>query len=596
VQSTQHTYASAGTYTVTLSVKDTGGLTSAPKTQSITVAAPAVTTVESRVAASSDDAEQRVSTASVNLTSSDLELIQDSQDQIVGMRWPRLAIPQGATITAAWIQFVSKEAWSVATNLTIKAQAVDNAAAFTSTSNNVSSRPVTSASVSWAPVAWAVGDASVNQRTPDLSALVQEVVSRPSWVSGNAFAIIVGGSGHRTAWAYDGSDTRAPLIHVEYASARTPPPTDSPPVAKLAVTQAASPPLTVSASAIGSTDGDATPIASYTFSWGDGTAATVVSAPAQTTTHSYASAGPYTVSLTANDTAGLTSAPVTASINVTAPASGNVAVYVGYYDTHHPGLTQPKPSPWQGAAGVTFVGKDDDGKGNWDTCALRVDNLTGSSMTVTVTCDIGSNNYSLWGSRTVPANGTLILAQTAFQNFDGSDTSPAGCFGCDPSLCLTKVVSTIPIVHVTAGGTTTNYFDNTQVLNTRGADGAGCPFTGDRNDESRQWKQVGTTKSEVEGSDDRNGDVVPTRMTFDAPAPNPVRGWVAFRFALPTASRAFVGLYDVAGRLVRTVLDRDMPAGIFQRGLNLSDVRPGVYYCLLQTPYGNARRSVVVSR
>jgi PKD repeat protein len=599
-QTASHTYASAGTYTVSLTAKDTGGLMSSPATKSITVSAGTVTTVESRVAASADDAEQTVSNGSVNLTSSDLELIQDSSNQVVGMRWPGLAIPQGATITAAWIQFVSKEAWSVATSLTLKAQAADNAGTFTSTTSNVSSRPVTNNGASWVPVAWAVGDAGANQKTPDLSAVVQEVVSRPGWTSGNALAIIVNGSGHRTAWAYDGSPTQAPLLHVEFTSnGSQPPPTDNPPVAKLAVSQAASPPLTVSASGAGSTDSDQTPIASYSFTWGDGSSATAVNAPTQTATHTYSSAGTYTVTLTAKDTGGLTSSPVTASVTVTPPSGGgggNVAVYVGYYDTHHPSYTKTKPSPWLGASGVTFVGKDDDGKGNWDSSALRVDNLTGSSMTVTVTCDIGSNHYALWGSRTIPANGMLIMAQTAFQNFDGSDTSPAGCYGCDPKLCLTQVVSTIPVIHVTAGGTTTNYYDNTQVLNTKGADGAGCPDTGGtRNDESQQWKQIGTTQSLRDG-DPADENWVPQQMTFDAPAPNPVRDWMVIRYSIPKASRVFVGFYDVAGRLVSIVLDREMPAGIFQQGVTLGNVNPGVYYCQVQTAYGTVHRSVVVSR
>ncbi|HTH07689.1 MAG TPA: PKD domain-containing protein, partial [Ilumatobacteraceae bacterium] len=516
-QAATHTYASAGPYTVTLVVTDTGAQASAPTTAGITVSTSvAVTTVEARVSASSDDAEQAL-TGSMSLTSSDLELIKDSADQIVGMRWTGLAIPTGATIRAAWIQFMSKASQSVVTNLVLRAQAADNAATFTSTSNNISSRPLTTASAAWAPVAWTSGLAGADQRTPDLSAVVQEVVNRGGWAFGNALAIVVSGTGQRTAWAWNGSATSAALLHIEYSGGSAP--VDNAPVASLAVTQAPSPPLTVSASAAGSTDTDPTPIASYTFNWGDGSAATVINAPAQTATHTYAGTGTYTVTLTAKDTGGLTSQPATASVTVVATPAAKVAVYVGYYDTHHHATTLPKPSPWEGSPGVVFVGKADDSAYNWDSSALRVDNLTGADMSVVVSCHIGSKSYDLWGTRTIPANGKLILAQTGFQNFDGSDTSPAGCYGCDPSLCLTKVVSTIPVIHVTVAGVLTNYYDNTQVLNTKGADGAGCPYTGGRNDESQQWKQIGTTAALVEGSADENGEFIPDAMTFDAPAP-----------------------------------------------------------------------------
>jgi len=64
--------------------------------------ASAQTPLEIRVAASLDDAEQ-FADSSMYYNSSDLELIHDTSDQIVGMRWANLAIPAGSTITAAWI-------------------------------------------------------------------------------------------------------------------------------------------------------------------------------------------------------------------------------------------------------------------------------------------------------------------------------------------------------------------------------------------------------------------------------------------------------------------------------------------------------------
>jgi hypothetical protein len=220
----QHTYAAAGTYTVTLVATDTGGLASAPATASVTVTggAPSSYTLDRRVAGWQDDAEEPVG-GSVYLTSSDLEIVVDASTvQTVGMRWGGVTIPPGAVITAAWVQFVSKEAQSGAASLTIQGQAADNAGAFGSAAGDVSNRPRTAAAASWAPVAWAVGDSGANQRTPDLKTVVQEIVNRPGWTSGGALAIVITGTGRRTAWAYDGNAAAAPLLHVEYTSTSAP--------------------------------------------------------------------------------------------------------------------------------------------------------------------------------------------------------------------------------------------------------------------------------------------------------------------------------------------------------------------------------------
>ena len=54
-----------------------------------------ISTVEVRVTADSDDAEEYVSTGVMYLDSTDLELISEPPDQEVGMRFLNLTIPQG---------------------------------------------------------------------------------------------------------------------------------------------------------------------------------------------------------------------------------------------------------------------------------------------------------------------------------------------------------------------------------------------------------------------------------------------------------------------------------------------------------------------
>jgi len=81
---------------------------------------------------------------------------------------------------------------------------------------------------------------------------------------------------------------------------------DAPPVARLTVTPTSGDrPLLVTADGSASSDIDSTPIASYTFAFGDGT---VVGPQAQATAaHTYTQSGTFTVTLKVTDTAGLQS-------------------------------------------------------------------------------------------------------------------------------------------------------------------------------------------------------------------------------------------------------------------------------------------------
>jgi hypothetical protein len=63
-----------------------------------------------------------------------------------------------------------------------------------------------------------VGEAAEAQRTPNLAAIVQELVNQPGWSSGQALVLLITGTGERVAEAYDGEVAKAPLLHVEYAA------------------------------------------------------------------------------------------------------------------------------------------------------------------------------------------------------------------------------------------------------------------------------------------------------------------------------------------------------------------------------------------
>jgi len=216
-----------GSATVSVQAHDNGGTanggvdSSAPQTFTITVTSTVnppgpIATVEIRVASGSDDAEER-SSGRMSLTSSDLELVYDRGIQKVGMRFNGVGIPQGATIVKAYVQFKVDEVNSEATSLTIQAHKVAQPLPLTTTYGNISARPRTLAAVSRAPVPWtAVGVAGPDQPTPEIAPVIQEIVNQAGWSSGNALALIITGTGHRTAESYNGDRSGAPLLHIEY--------------------------------------------------------------------------------------------------------------------------------------------------------------------------------------------------------------------------------------------------------------------------------------------------------------------------------------------------------------------------------------------
>jgi len=189
---------------------------------SVATPPPAPAFLETRVSASSDDAEE-FSSRRMSLRSPDLELITDRRRmQTVGMRFNAVTIPSCAVVTNAYVQFQANESQSVSTSLNIRMEKNVNALQFARNRGNITSRTRTMASVAWSPVPWnTVGAAGLDQRTPDITSLVQEVI-KFGWVSGNSLAVIIDGTGHRTAESFDGVPGAAPLLHVDFDATACP--------------------------------------------------------------------------------------------------------------------------------------------------------------------------------------------------------------------------------------------------------------------------------------------------------------------------------------------------------------------------------------
>ena len=206
-------FDSAGTYVLRLTADDSA--LQAVDNVSVTVLQEGLTTLTVPIAASADDAEQ--SGGTVALANPVLKIVNRAGvNQTVGLRFAGLSIPKGATIQNAYIQFQCNTRTTAAASLTIEGQAADNPVTFAKITNNISSRPRTTADVAWVPAPWAtVGEHGSDEQTADLSSVMQELVNRAGWASGNAMVFIITGTGVRTAESFNG--TFAPVLHVDYS-------------------------------------------------------------------------------------------------------------------------------------------------------------------------------------------------------------------------------------------------------------------------------------------------------------------------------------------------------------------------------------------
>ncbi|MGD9146757.1 MAG: hypothetical protein PVI80_14425, partial [Anaerolineae bacterium] len=300
-----------------LSLAIVGGLVaSAP--DAVVAQDPLTEAIEVRVAASTDDAEEAPD-GGMYLSSSDLELVYDGGNQTVGMRFNGVHIPQGAPIVNAYLQFQVDETGSIETSLTIAGQDADNAATFASSDFDISSRPRTAATVAWSPAPWLLkGEAGPDQRSPDIASVIQEIVDRPGWVSGNSLAIIVTGTGERGAESYNGDPAGAPLLRVEYVAGQPPVTTISAPLDGATFTTEDL--ITFSGSATDPEDGDVTASLSWVSNL-DGPLGN-----GGIFTHPGLSAGVHTITATAIDSGGWTGSDQI-TITVTSP-SGNLSPVV----------------------------------------------------------------------------------------------------------------------------------------------------------------------------------------------------------------------------------------------------------------------------
>jgi len=311
LQNPVHAYTAGGTYTVTLTATNGVGNDAEVKTNYITVSTGGSISVA--ISNGSDDVEEYNTDGTLYTNSSDLEFCYDGSagNQHVGLRFQGVNIPQGAIITNAYIQMRADETDNTNLDVFIAGHDADNSAAW-SGSYAVSGRTKTSATTTWVhngTTAW-TADVTIAQ-TPSLSAMVEEIVNRPGWSSGNAMSFIFWDNNsdqdERVADPIEGG--YAPILFVDYTMPTLP----TPPVANFS----SSTNTICAGSNVDFTDVSTNTPTSWSWNFGDGNTSTL-----QNPTNTYLFPGTYTVTLTATNSGG--SNLITQSNLITVVALPNV--------------------------------------------------------------------------------------------------------------------------------------------------------------------------------------------------------------------------------------------------------------------------------
>lgn len=114
-----------------------------------------------------------------------------------GIRFYNVTIPKGSTILSAKITFNCQEVYDdIICNVRIKGEKVDNAAIFTSHSD-FDGRTRTTEYKDWSSIpAWLL---NTDYDSPDISNVIQEIINRAGWASGNYLVLFIADNGSNVA-------------------------------------------------------------------------------------------------------------------------------------------------------------------------------------------------------------------------------------------------------------------------------------------------------------------------------------------------------------------------------------------------------------
>lgn len=172
-----------------------------------------------QIAASSDDVNEDGATFDSTSATVWLGTGASTSASYAGFRFTNVSIPQGATISSAKLQvYVPSTTW-IQMDFTYAAENTANSATFSSSSKpsqrTLTTQTVThSSNTQWVASTWYDLD--------EINTVVQPVISRADWASGNALTIVLKGTGsayaRKSVTSFDGTPANAVRLVITYTT------------------------------------------------------------------------------------------------------------------------------------------------------------------------------------------------------------------------------------------------------------------------------------------------------------------------------------------------------------------------------------------
>lgn len=169
-------------------------------------------TVEVQIAAGNDDAEE---VKKKRVRSAETEL-HPGKKRLLAFRFSSVPIPPQAIITSAVLQLYAVANVERSIAIRYVGERSGDSAPFARSKRELTNRPKTAAFVDDAPSPWAT---QAFNGSPDIRAIIQEIVDQADWASGNSLTLFLANTGSdstRTLSSFEASPNEAAVLVVMY--------------------------------------------------------------------------------------------------------------------------------------------------------------------------------------------------------------------------------------------------------------------------------------------------------------------------------------------------------------------------------------------